>query len=176
MPLRDRSINFACTNNRIDYTGSIKSAGFTQAMSTLAVGEVLEGETACSPNPMPVPAAWWRGWCDSSQAPAWPCSCPLSAGTSTVNGKFTSEMFSWSQLKSGCGHIPRWPQACQYLMLIIMVCLKKGVGHWPSQFTTKCWVIPMTGVVQETVTSCIYLTCLETYIVCVFWGTDWCRK
>lgn len=57
MPLRARSINFACTNNQIDL---IKSAGFTKATSILAVGAALWGEMACAGRLMSMPAAWWR--------------------------------------------------------------------------------------------------------------------
>lgn len=176
MPLRDRSINFACTNNRIDLNrinqvSRLHSGNVYVSNRRGAVGwnNSFSRSDVCASGVV-------ERWCYSSRAPAWPCGCPLSAGTSTVNGKFTPERFSWSQLKPGFGHIARQPQACQYLMLIVMVCLRKRVGDWPSQFTTRCWVIPITGVVQETVISCIHLTCLETYIVCVFWGTDWCRK
>lgn len=178
MPLRARSINFACTNNQIDLNrinqvSRIHQGNFYISSKSSAVG--------------------WNGLCwaadvhassmverrrYSGRAPTWPHSCPLlPAGTSTVNGKFTSEMFSGSQLKHGRGHIPRWSQACQYLMRIVTVYLRKEVGDWSSQFTTtKYWVIPKTRLVQETATSYIHVTGLKTYTVCVFQGTDWCRK
>jgi len=121
MPLRARSINSARTDIRIDW-------------NRINQASRLPSESICLSNRSS--AAGWNGLCSRSdvcasgmmerghysrQAPAWPHGCPLSAETSTVNGKFTSEMFSWSELKHGCGHIPRWPQACQYLMRIVMV-------------------------------------------------------
>lgn len=59
MPLTARSINFAHIITLIQ-TGSIKSAAFSQAMSTSAAGVVLWGEIPCPEELMSVPAARWR--------------------------------------------------------------------------------------------------------------------
>lgn len=132
MPLRARSINFACTNNRIDLNrinqvSRIHWGNFyvSSRSSTAGWNGLCWGAGVCAGNVV-------ERRCDFSRAPTWPHSCPLPAGTSTVNGKFASEMFSWSDLKHGCGHIPRWPQAWQYLVCIVMVCLRKGVGDQSS--------------------------------------------
>lgn len=53
---------------------------------------------------------------------------------------------------------------------------KEETGDQSLQFTTKSWVIPMAALTQETDMCYKSLSCLETSVVCVFWGSDWCRK
>lgn len=135
MPLRARSINFARTNNhvnlnRINQVHRIHSGNIYISSRSSTVG----WNSLCWGPNVRASGMVERGHY-ASRAPIWLHSCPLSAGTSTVDGKFSSETFSCSQLKHGCEHIPRWPQACQYLMHIVTVYRRKKVGDWSSQFT-----------------------------------------
>lgn len=176
MPLRARSGYFIHTNNCIDLNRINQVSRILPGDVCVSRRSGAAGRSSLCSGPRARTGGVVQGGRYFSWAPAWPHGCQLLAGTSTVNGKFTSEMFSWSQPKHECRHIPGWPRAQQYCVCVAMAYLGKAVGDQYSQFTTNWRVVPMTGLTQERVSSCIHLTCLKACTLRVFWGADWCRK
>lgn len=145
MPLRGRSVYFIHTNNCIDLNKINQDSRILPGSAHVSSSAVRWAAHAWGP--MSAPAARCGEVIISPSLLLVPVVISqLSAGTSIVDGKFTSEVYSWSESKHECGHIPSWPQACQYLVYIILVYLRKENRDWSSQFT-RCWIVPITGFV-----------------------------
>jgi len=127
MPLRARSVYFIHTNNCIDLNKINQASRILPG--SVRVSSSAVGRAARAWGPMSAPAARCREVIISANLLLAPVVISqLSAETSIVDGKFTSEVYSWSRSEHERGHIPRWPQACQYLMYIILVYLRKENG------------------------------------------------
>ena len=168
MPLGTSSISFVRTNNPIDLNGinqvsRIQSGNVHISNRSSTVG----GNSLCW-GPRIRASVTVERRCYSSQAPAWPHSCPLAAGTSTGTGKFTSETFSQSQLKQGCGHIRSWPQSLPVSAHASSWFSREKTGDQSLQFTTKSWVIAMAGLAQETDVLYILKLLRNLYCVCIW--------
>lgn len=145
MLLRARSVYFIHTNNCIDLNKISQTSRILPG--SVHVNSSTVGWAARAWGPMSAPAARCREVIISPSLLLAPVVISqLSAGTSIVDGKFTSEIYSSSQSEHQCGHIPSWPQACRCLMYIILVYLRKENGDRSSQFT-GCWIVPITGFV-----------------------------
>lgn len=106
MPLRTSSINFVGTNNHIDLNRIHQVSRTESGHVCISNGSsTVEGNSLCWGPKIHASSVVERR-CYSSQAPAWPHSCLLAAGTNAVTGKFTSETFSRPQLRQRCGTSP----------------------------------------------------------------------